>query len=313
MSRIHDALKKAEAEKTSGEWSRNGVAVEDDHASPAVADHAEPTRSDAKSIATIVSPDPEVTDAAFLRRLLVERCDQHQWSPAPDSTVNFDKAADIPGSEEFRTLRSRLNLVRERQILKKLLITSALPQEGKSFLSLNLAQTLFRQTERHVLLIDGDLRSPSLHVSLGAALGPGLSDYLSGGLDEFEVVQRGPRDNFFFIPAGESVAHASELLGNGRLKSLLERLAPAFDWIIIDSPPIIPISDAKVVGEACDGVLMVVKAGSTPFDLAKKACAEFRGKAFLGVVLNRADTSATYGYHYYQGKEIEKAKNGRKK
>lgn len=312
MSRIHDALKKAEEEKTFGNRSSNGVAMEDDSAL-SVAAHPEPSRLGVKSVGRVLSAYPEDMDVAALRRLLVQRCHKNDWSPAPDSTVNFERAADIPGSEEFRTLRSRLNLVCERQTLKKLLITSPLPEEGKSFLSLNLTQTIFRQPERHVLLIDCDLRSPSLHVSLGAAADPGLSDYLSGGLDEFEVVQRGPLNNFFFIPAGKSVAHASELLGNGRLRFLLERLAPAFDWIIIDSPPVIPISDAKVVGELCDGVLMVVRAGSTPFDLAKKAYAEFRGKAFLGVVLNRVDARSTYGYGYYEKKETAKIKNAGKR
>jgi polysaccharide chain length determinant protein (PEP-CTERM system associated) len=205
-----------------------------------------------------------------------------------------------PGIEEFRTLRSALNLVRERQPLQKLLITSPVPRDGKTFVSAYLAHAILQQHEQRVLLIDADLRWSRLHQTIGAPAVPGLSDYLSGDADESSIMWRGPVENFRFIPGGTPKMNASELLGNGRLKLLLESVASDFDWIIVDSPPIIPISDAKLIAQLCDGVLVVVRAGATPFDLARRAYSQFLDKRFLGVVLNDVDLRSTYGYDYYR-------------
>jgi len=157
---------------------------------------------------------------------------------------------------------------------------------------------MVRQEERRTLLIDADLRSSMLHRCLGAPSSPGLSDYLSGAVDELSVVQRGCVPNLFFIPAGKQASNGSELIGNGRLRVLLDRLAPAFDWIILDSPPIVPVSDSKLLADLCDGVLVVIRSGSTPFDLAQKACREFPEKQLLGVVLNGVTPGHVYTSYY---------------
>jgi Mrp family chromosome partitioning ATPase len=102
--------------------------------------------------------------------------------------------------------------LREKMPLKKLLITSALPKEGKSFTAANLAQVMVRQHGRRVLLIDADLRGPRLHMMLGTTSSPGLSDYLQGGSDEFSIMQRGPLENLFFIPSGSAIGDPSELV-----------------------------------------------------------------------------------------------------
>jgi Mrp family chromosome partitioning ATPase len=136
---------------------------------------------------------------------------------------------------------------------------------------------------------------------LGTTSDPGLSDYLLGKNDEFSIMQRGPLENLFFIPSGTGAADPAELVGNGRLKVLLQRVEALFDWIIIDSPPAIPVSDASVLAKACDGVLMVVRSNSTPFDLARKARQEFPDQALLGVVLNGTGEEALpYARLYYQ-------------
>ena len=152
-----------------------------------------------------------------------------------------------------------------------------------------------------MLLIDGDLRGPRLHEMLGATAGPGLSDYLQGKNDEFSVMQRGPLENLFFIPSGTEIQDPSELVGNGRLEMLLQRVATLFDWIIVDSPPAIPVSDASVLAKTCDGVLMVVRSDSTPSDLARKARQQFPDESLVGVVLNGTrDESAPYARYYYE-------------
>ena len=103
-------------------------------------------------------------------------------------------------------------------------------------------------------------------------------------------MQRGAIDNLFFIPGGNSAANAAELIANGRFKLLLDRVAPLFDWVIVDSPPCITMSDSSLMAEHCDGVLIVVAAGKTPFDLAQKTRDQLKKFRVLGVVLNRAET-----------------------
>jgi capsular exopolysaccharide synthesis family protein len=204
-----------------------------------------------------------------------------------------------PGTEEFRTLRSRLYQMREKQPLKKILVTSSLPKEGKSFVAANLAQALAWQQGRRVLLVDGDLRASRLHLALGSRSTPGLSEYLQGEVDELGAMQRGVMENLFFIPAGRSAANPGELIANGSLKILLSRMEGLFDWIILDSPPAVPVSDAGLMANACDGVLMVVRSNATPSDMALKARAEFVDRLLLGVVLNGAKSgSAAYGKYY---------------
>jgi capsular exopolysaccharide synthesis family protein len=205
----------------------------------------------------------------------------------------------IQGTEEFRTLRSRLYQIRDRQPLRTLLIASVLPGEGKTFTTANLSQAIVRQHERRALVIDADLRRSQLHVYFGAPGTPGLTDYLSGEADEFSIIQRGPTDNLFFIPGGKLISNPAELLANGRMKILLDRLAPVFDWILVDSPPAVAVSDASLLADLCDGVLLVIQAAKTPFDAAQKAREEFRNKRLLGVVLNRVEPGEGYQACYY--------------
>lgn len=211
----------------------------------------------------------------------------------------FNPEGRLYGTEEFRTLRSRLYQMRDKQPLKKVLLTSALPKEGKSFIAANLAQVIVQQRGRRALLIDADLRGPRLHSALGTSATPGLAEYLLGESDEFGIVQRGPMDNLFFIPCGRTVSNPAELVANGRLKFLLSRVEPLFDWIILDSPPAVPVSDAALLANYCDGVLMVVRSNATPFDIAKKARQEFSDKHPVGVVLNGIEASSSYARYYY--------------
>jgi protein-tyrosine kinase len=203
----------------------------------------------------------------------------------------------VLGNEEFRTLRSRLHQLQEHRPLRKLLVTSPLPEEGKTFVAANLAQAIACQEGRQVLLIDGDLRAGCLHECLGTFRTPGLSDYLLNEIDEFKVMQRGSMKNLVVIPAGSAVSNPTELLGNGRIKTLLNRTESLFDWIIIDSPPSTLVSDATLLADYCDGVLLVVRSNVTRSDAILKARHEFRDNQLVGVVLNgvQATPSAYYG------------------
>ncbi|PYX61479.1 MAG: hypothetical protein DMG73_03430 [Acidobacteria bacterium] len=247
---------------------------------------------------------------AFTFDTLLARCAQSEWNPDPKSMLFFNDDERKYGAEEFRTLRSRLYQMREKMPLKKVLITSALPKEGKTFVAANLAQVMVRQHGRRALLIDADLRGARLHQALGTSSTPGLSEYLLG-----ESVQRGPMENLFFIPSGRTVSNPAELVANGRLKFLLTRVEPLFDWIIIDSPPTVPVSDSSLLDNFCDGVLIVVRSNTTPFDMARKARLEFQDKHLIGVVLNGIEAdSSPYSRYYYgvngNNKEMQETVQG---
>jgi capsular exopolysaccharide synthesis family protein len=201
--------------------------------------------------------------------------------------------------------------MRKVRPLHKLLVTSPLPGEGKTFVAANLARVIAKQADSQVLLIDSDMRLPSMHTVLGAPSEPGLAEFLAGGHDLVSVIQRGQPENFFFIPGGRIAGNPTELLANGRFELMINQAIPVFDWIIIDSPPTIPVSDARLLAGLCDGLLMVINAGTTPFDLAQRACREFAKNQLLGVVLNRVEPEQNYGSYYYYGKEDHSPGNGK--
>jgi len=243
-----------------------------------------------------------VADPSFLESdALLARCPKFEWRPDTSVMLFMNGKDGARGTEEYRTLRSRLYHLREKNSLKKVLITSALPKEGKSFTAANLAQVLVRQHGRRVLLIDADLRRPRLHMMVGTTPGPGLTDYLLGDADEFSIMQRGQIENLFFIPGGAAIENPAELIGNGRLKNLFDRIEAQFDWIVVDSPPAVPVSDASVLAKACDGVLLVVRSNSTPADIARKARQEFPEESLVGIVLNgTSDEAVPYARYYYE-------------
>jgi capsular exopolysaccharide synthesis family protein len=299
MSRIHEALKKAEQERATTQGG--GVGPSSFGTVPVT----EAPRYEELEIAPI-TPKLGMPDLGnpFSLETLLGRCPQTEWTPDLQTMLFMNGNDSAKGTEEYRTLRSRLYHIREKMPLKKLLVTSALPKEGKSFTAANLAQVMVRQHGRRALLIDADLRGPRLHLMLGAPQGPGLAEYLMGKADEASVIQRGPMDGLFFMASGECIEDPSELVGGGRLKILLQRVEPAFDWIIIDSPPAVPVSDASVLAKACDGVLMVVRSNSTPSDVARKARMEFPDQMLVGVVLNGTDRDeAEYARYYYEAYE----------
>ena len=299
MSRIHEALKRAEEQRPPA-WkpadsSPLGLGGEDDVSmTPGL------TQSPRRG---------EVPTAGRCLRLeeLRQRCSKPGWRLSPDYDAFSTNQSSALCAEQFRTLRSRLYRLREKSPIRTLLVTSTLPGEGKSFVALNLALAIARQHERRALLIDADLRASRLHVRLGAPSAPGLSDYLSGKADEFSILQADPKVELFLVPAGRSVANPSELLANGKLKGFLNGISPVFDWVIVDAPPVLVVADAAIIAEFCDGVIVVVRAGETAHDLVKTTLQEFRGNNLLGVVLNGANEGTDYGSgSYYAGFGMDK-------
>jgi capsular exopolysaccharide synthesis family protein len=286
MSRIHEALKKAEEERATSE------SVPQMTPDPMGMDGL------AGSDGAIPAGTATAPAAAMHGDTLLSRTRRTNWRPDPKTMLFFSGEEHLYGMEEFRTLRSRLYQAREKHPLSKVLVTSPLPKEGKSFVTANLGQVLVQQQGKRVLLVDADLRNPHLHLTLGAEPGPGLSDYLRAETDEFSIIQGGPMENLFLIPAGSKNENPAELVASGRMNTLLNRLQPLFDWIIVDSPPAAAVSDAALIANYCDGVLLVVRSNATPFDIAQRARQEF-GDNLIGVVLNGISTVPEYTQYYY--------------
>lgn len=302
MSRIHEALKRAEQQRT--------VPLE---VPPPVMTEVQSHQAE-----TLTTPSPSILDplihseplppaevdaktraAEFLRfDDIWTHCVNPGWRLDLERNVFVDPAAPPAVREQFRTLRSRLYQVRDKQPLRSILVTSSLPGEGKTFVANNLAHALSRQQNCRVLLIDADLRRPDLHLGFGAPSSPGLSEYLRGEAPEMTVIQRGLPEYLCFVAGGSKPENPAELLANGRLRSLLTTIGPVFDWVILDSPPTLPVSDALTLAEMCDGVLTVIRAAQTGFDSAQKSCQQLREKNLLGVALNCADEGAAYGSYY---------------
>ena len=305
MSRIHEALKKAAEERSAQTANRAVSELLDNLTSP----QGSPVESVTVPASQLHSPapHPQLDSQVLEFEEFKKHCTPVTWKIEPSASVFSAHSENRVGAEKFRTLRSRLYQIASAQPLKKILVTSSTPAEGKTFVTANLAQSFVRQAGRRVLLIDSDLRASRLHMHFGAPEKPGLSEYLRGDCDEYQVTQVAPDGNLCLIPGGREVSNPSELLHSDRMKHLLEHMGTMFDWIILDSPPALAVHDASILADMCDGVLFVVRAGVTDFELAEKASAEFREKNLLGVVLNGVEKGDVYGEYYYYGYGSEKS------
>lgn len=201
--------------------------------------------------------------------------------------------------EQFRLLRTRiLEAARERN-LRHVLVTSSVMGEGKTLVSANLALSLSQLEDKRVLLVDADLRRPSLHTLFGQVVRCGLSDCLGDEQGWAETVLRlHPRLDY--LPCRPAAERSAELLNQRRMKDLLAEFASAYDLVVVDSAPLSPIADTQILSRLVDGAVLVVRAGKAPYPLARQSAALLEPK-LLGVVLNGVERPAqrNYGYGYY--------------
>lgn len=319
MSRIHEALKRAERERAASQGAKTGDRAAQSPVSSGVIDAPPPIRAGGASSKPTFSQGSEKAAASTAADsspltfdTLWAKCAVKHWSPDPKVVVFESEDPFELGAEQFRTLRSRLYRMRESQPLQTILISSAIPAEGKTVVSTNLAYALVQQQGSRVLLVDADLRSPRVHTLLGTSVAPGLADYLQDSANEFEITQRSNETGLCFIAAGTHVTHPSELISSERMRLFLERVRPLFDWILIDSPPALPVADASVLGGLVDGVLFVVRANSTPAAASQKACKELGDARIIGVVLNTSEETSSYN-SYYSGSAYVAPKPAAKK
>jgi capsular exopolysaccharide synthesis family protein len=208
-------------------------------------------------------------------------------------------------AEAFRQLRTNLQFVDVDNPIKVLVVTSSVAEEGKSSTATNLAVS-FAAAGQKVLLIEGDLRRPRVAEYLGLDASVGLTNVLAGQVAVDEVLQTWGRGGLTVLPSGSIPPNPSELLGSRNMSDLLVSLRKTFQVIIIDSPPLLPVTDAAIVAAKADGAILVVRYGLTKRQQVSAAVDALKAvdARVLGTLLNRTPTrgvdSYSYGYGYYQ-------------
>jgi protein-tyrosine kinase len=309
MSRIYEALQKAESERRLERREPEPRTPEEPFNSAIYATAVATAEEERTDVATVAEPyvEPPVV-RVDPNALDVSKIPVRPWALSLEHLPSLLERG--PAVEQFRSLRSRIFELRDISPLKSIMVTSGLPQEGKSFISTNLAMSLARHKNSKVLLIDGDMRRYTLHQLLGCESHPGLADYLAGKASLVEVMQRSETfegmtagtaavaHNLTFIAGGNGGDKAADLSGSPRFGELIRLAAPHFDWIIIDSSPVLPVSDAVNLARACDGVLLVARSGETKFPIAQRAQSELKASNILGFVLNAVQEAPQVGSYY---------------
>ncbi|NPV70677.1 MAG: CpsD/CapB family tyrosine-protein kinase [Firmicutes bacterium] len=204
-----------------------------------------------------------------------------------------------PISEAFRALRTSLRFADISQSMKMILVTSPGPFEGKSTIMSNLAVAM-AQAEKRVLAIDADLRKPILHRIFETEQQPGLTNILVGDCPVESGIQSSGMDHLDIIASGPIPPNPSEILGTEATRDIFARLKSMYDYVIVDSPPVMAVTDAVVMSSMVDAVILVMRAGVTRIEsavTARNVIENAKGK-ILGAVLNEVRHSAD-GYHYY--------------
>ncbi len=242
------------------------------------------------------------------------------WEMARERYLYAFKYPKSAFAEFCRNIRTNVNFTArsDGKQPRRLLITSAGPREGKTTSSINLGIT-FAATGRRVCLVDADLRRPSLHHAFGLSNESGFSTLILGESGPEEVAQATPQDGLYIIPSGPRPANPAEMLGSPQCRVALDRLNEVFDLVIIDSPPVVAVTDAVVLSGDVDGVIIVIKAFKTVKDLvlqAKRQLVDVDAR-LIGVILNDFDIQRkSYGYYYYYtyyGAERDDLGTGRKR
>lgn len=224
---------------------------------------------------------PEVPAAAEVSRRLVSLAGQ-----------------DGPAAESFRFLGVRLRHMRRDRALKKLLITSSIPQEGKSLVAANLACTLSLRSPLRTVLLEGDFRRPSLTQLFGLHGKPGICEWLREERDLAGCMYQLSTPGVWILPAGSSSGNYLELLQSARISRLIEEASQAFDWVIVDSPPVLPLADTSIWSRQVDGILLVTRQGKTEKRQLMKALDAVESQKLIGAVLNSSSNSAHGDYYY---------------
>jgi capsular exopolysaccharide synthesis family protein len=291
MSHIFDALQRAESESVGTEGPTFSVATELLQAAERKMREV-PMMSQPRAIADSF----DSTSSPATSSIDLERCPVLSVSiPEENCLVSVGKEESL-GAEKFRFLAVRLRQLRQSRPLKKILITSSIPQEGKSMVAANLACTLARRKRQKTLLLEGDLRRPTVAAEFGLGRVPGLCEWLSGetkGINLYRLESLG----LWVLPAGAAPQNALELMQSGKLSPLMEQLEASFDWIVIDSPPVLPLADTSMWSRLADGILLVTRQGVTQKKQLQRGLSSLDTKKLLGALVNGSTDVAHSDYY----------------
>jgi capsular exopolysaccharide synthesis family protein len=224
----------------------------------------------------------------------------YQFGDAVAEKVVIGHRAERTLVEQYRQLAATLHHAQREHRVRSVMVTSAVPGEGKTLTASNLAITLSHSYQRRVLLIDADLRRPNLHEIFRLSNEDGLGDRLRRRDIGGRLPLRNPFGSLWVLTAGPPTTDPVGGLVSGTMKQLLNDAAEQFDWVVVDTPPVAFLPDANLMASMIDAALIIVSANSTPYPLVKRAADAIRGTRILGVVLNRADKSAIAGGYDYR-------------
>lgn len=293
MSNIFDALQRAELEGSDGKNSTLTLATE-------LLQAAEQKLRDSGAILpeppAVPASDDSFDPAPSASLDELDRCPVLPVSIREDSRlVSLGKEGSL-GAEKFRFLAVRLRHLRQNRPLKKVLITSSIPEEGKSTVAANLACTLARRKPQKTLLLEGDLRRPNIAAQFGLSNLPGLCEWLSGETPTINIY-RLEGLGVWLLPAGTTPQNPLELMQSGRLSALMEQLEAWFDWIVIDSPPVLPLADTSIWSRLADGILLVTRKGTTQKQQLQRGLEAIEKSKLLGALMNSSSNASHSDYY----------------
>lgn len=299
MSLIFEALQRAEQDLAGAEPESIATATDllrnaEFHASRAWEQEL-PAIDAGSSTVTAGTDWPVVMDSRELEKVTVPLT-----AISPQIRLATLAEPESPAAENFRFLGVRLRHMRRERPLQKVLITSTSPHEGKSVVAANLACVLARKKQQRTLLIEGDLRRPSQGEIFGMGDRPGITDWLRGSDERINGIYKIEHAGLWVLPAGKPMADPLELLQSARLSALMKQLSGLFDWIVIDTPPILPLGDASVWSQHADGIILVARQGMTQKRKLENGLKAIDQDKLISALLNCSqDASLRDHYDYY--------------
>jgi len=309
MGRVDEALRRAaEASAAAQDREDEATGLVDTAFPTETAPSEEPSTADRQPAVVSESEEEDVTrraTSASTRRADAEHYLNTAADPKKDAAIGLQFSTKLVGDErmlttsreQYRRLAATLHRVQATSGLRVVMIGSAVAGEGKTLTAANLALTFSESYDKDVLLIDADLRRPSLARTFGIPGSPGLSDFLLRGHDGKLPLQR-VSSRLSVLPGGRASADPMAGLTSQRMQQLIGEAREAFDWVIIDTPPIGLMTDASLLAAMADGTVFVVKANATPYQIIERSIQALGNGQLLGVVLNRA-TAVGRGHKYY--------------
>lgn len=242
-------------------------------------------------------------EALETRQRRLPQIAEERAHPLPEAHLVVHDDATNLGAERFRQLRTRLLQHGQEKPVRTVLVVSSAPREGKTVTILNLATALAKKPNTKVLVLDGDMRKPSVSRLLGISARPGLAEILQGKTSYANAMRAVSPLNFYFIPAGDPPVNPLDLLQSQVLVDLMKELASGFDWILLDSPPLALVADAQALAAHADGILLVVRPGLAERDNLTEAIKTVGVEKVLGIVLNGLVASNSRYERYFSTRQ----------